>query len=248
MFKMDESEKILFFEFNSDFKNSEKVITQSYDCLSKFGVTTSNDMLKNYILFMRELINNAVEHGNKKDDAKTIKCSFENIKNKRFKITVSDEGEGFDYQNVNLKMGKDASELRSRGFPLINKYVDNILFEDNGATVTVFYEFPTETSIETIKDKDGVITIKPSGDISANNSQELKKILMKCLDEMDKGFLFDMSNVGGVDSTGLSLFVVFSKMAKKKNPDCSLAIKGSDVDIMQLFVMTGLDKVYEIIP
>jgi serine/threonine-protein kinase RsbW len=48
---------------------------------------------------VREAVANAVKHGNKMDDTKTVEITFSNLE-KGFEITVRDFGEGFDPEDV----------------------------------------------------------------------------------------------------------------------------------------------------
>lgn len=48
---------------------------------------------------VREAVANAVKHGNKLDESKTVEVTFNNLE-KGFEITVRDFGEGFDVEEV----------------------------------------------------------------------------------------------------------------------------------------------------
>lgn len=48
---------------------------------------------------VREAVANAVKHGNKMDETKTVEITFSNLE-KGFEITVRDFGEGFDVEEV----------------------------------------------------------------------------------------------------------------------------------------------------
>ncbi|WP_144395177.1 fused response regulator/phosphatase [Pleionea sediminis] len=54
-------------------------------------------------------------------------------------IHFEDSGEGFDYKSVeNIK---DDSKLSGRGYPLIYKLADSVVFDNNGSTVTIKFRW-----------------------------------------------------------------------------------------------------------
>lgn len=92
------------------------------------------------MLSVIEAVNNAILSGNHQSPDKNV--FFEaSIDEKSFRISVKDEGEGFDYTNIPDptlpdNIGKDAG----RGLYLMQSLTDELIFEENGAKVTlVFY-------------------------------------------------------------------------------------------------------------
>jgi serine/threonine-protein kinase RsbW len=77
-------------------------------------------------LAMREAMVNAVKHGNKLDETKTVRISFEKTP-EMFEIIVRDEGEGFDFEN--LPDPTDPANLlkeSGRGAFLIRNFMDEV--------------------------------------------------------------------------------------------------------------------------
>lgn len=77
-------------------------------------------------LAMREAMVNAVKHGNKLDETKTVLVSFEKTPEK-FEIVVRDEGAGFDFEN--LPDPTDPANLlkeSGRGAFLIRNFMDEV--------------------------------------------------------------------------------------------------------------------------
>jgi len=237
-----EDDNFIEFKFSSEIKMVNKIIKEIRGFLENYNIDEDN----NIILILRELINNAIEHGNKKDKERTVSVSLTHLSDERFKIVVADEGNGFDYTNINYRMSDDPTQIRSRGFSLINSYADDIEFNDFGNVVTV-YVTASQTTQFHVKDVDEWTIVEPSGDITAEEADNFRYVTRDCLERGKTRFRFDFSCVNDVDSIGLSLFVIFSNMAKKKSSQIQLEIVNANQDIVNLFQMTRLNRIYEII-
>lgn len=86
----------------------------------------------------RELLTNAAVHGNKSDSQKMVSFRLENKGIEGFEMTVSDEGDGFDYKNLDTSIPNDPRRLRKKGYAVIGKSATRILFGENGRRVTVY--------------------------------------------------------------------------------------------------------------
>ncbi len=95
-----------------------------------------------------------------------------------------------------------------------------------------------------IIENDGIITYRPNDGITS--SEAFKKNLVSILKKMPSKVIFDLSNMQNIDSLELSLFVVFEKDIKKKNADIEVIIENLDIEIMKLFILTGLDQQFTI--
>lgn len=87
-----------------------------------------------------EAVNNAILSGNKLSPEK--KVSLEAWKDKdRFYVSVEDEGEGFDYTYIpDPTLPGNIEKVAGRGLYVMKTLSDELLFENNGAKVTlVFY-------------------------------------------------------------------------------------------------------------
>lgn len=54
------------------------------------------------------------------------------------RLTVEDEGEGFDYRSLDLKLPEGCGRIRDRGYKLVNAYCDKIEFAAPGNRVTAY--------------------------------------------------------------------------------------------------------------
>ena len=196
-------------------------------------------------LIIREIMINAVEHGNKNIAALSIQCLIEQSSARRFKITVTDEGEGFDYRNVNLAIPEDPLKIRNRGLPLVNALADSMEFNEKGNEISAY--FTIETGTEFIIEKTGDINIiMPTGDITAAYADTLRTSLQALIEKKDTMFRFDMINVNDIDSVGLSVFIVLSRTLSRKTETSHLEFVNLSPDIKRLFEVMRMDTLYKI--
>ena len=89
---------------------------------------------------IRESVTNAVRHGNKMDPDKRVTVRFE-IQDDEFAVVVSDEGEGFDLEDVPDPLAQE-NLLRAsgRGIFFMKNFMDEVLYEfepNRGTQVTM---------------------------------------------------------------------------------------------------------------
>lgn len=115
--------------------NIEKLIDNQSSIL-KFD----DDVYGKLLLAVVEAVNNAIVHGNKSDISKKVTINYI-IDNNCITYTISDEGNGFDPNNI-----PDPTTMENlvkdcgRGIYLMKHLSDTIEFSNNGSTVTLkFY-------------------------------------------------------------------------------------------------------------
>jgi serine/threonine-protein kinase RsbW len=87
-----------------------------------------------------EAVNNAITHGNKANPQKLVEVEIEFEKNE-IRITVTDEGEGFDPKKIpDPTMPENIEELSGRGVFLMSKLADSIEFNEKGNSVTMNFK------------------------------------------------------------------------------------------------------------
>lgn len=100
----------------------------------------SEDYYGNILVAVTEAVNNAIQHGNKSDSAKSIRVNFE-VKDKELIFKISDEGEGFDHNKIpDPTDPENIEKINGRGVFLMKKLSDRVAFEDNGRTVILFFQ------------------------------------------------------------------------------------------------------------
>lgn len=90
------------------------------------------------IIVLRELLSNAMKHGNKYDKKTPVTIWIDRVQNNKFKITVKDLGCGFDYHSLDTTLPEDPKNLTKRGFKLVKAYTDSFEFNSSGNQVTAY--------------------------------------------------------------------------------------------------------------
>jgi serine/threonine-protein kinase RsbW len=85
---------------------------------------------------LREALANAVLHGAKADSTKKIEFSVTGDKDRGITIVVRDPGEGFDPNIISPPTAEqNLFSDHGRGIYLINKFMDEVRYERNGAEI-----------------------------------------------------------------------------------------------------------------
>lgn len=89
----------------------------------------------NILIAVTEAVNNAIMHGNQENPNKKVTVEF-STGPKGLICKVTDEGPGFDYQNVpDPTSPENIEKPNGRGVFLMRHLADEIAFHDNGAIV-----------------------------------------------------------------------------------------------------------------
>jgi serine/threonine-protein kinase RsbW len=94
------------------------------------------------MLTLSEAINNAILHGNKEDPEKQVEVlSTFDEENRILTISVEDEGEGFDPEEIPDPL-KEENLLNEggRGVYLIKQYADDLQFSKGGSKATITFK------------------------------------------------------------------------------------------------------------
>lgn len=98
-----------------------------------------DDIYGKYMLSVVECVNNAIVHGNELDKAKKVTMRYL-IDNERIKVTVTDEGKGFDPDSLPDPTAEENLERDcGRGIFLMRHLCDEIDFADGGRSVTMTF-------------------------------------------------------------------------------------------------------------
>ena len=86
------------------------------------------DTIADLAIAVTELVNNAIKHGNKKDQTKKVTVSLHFI-NGEAQATVSDEGEGFDPESIPNPIAEEnlLKEI-GRGIFIVKSLMDKVEF------------------------------------------------------------------------------------------------------------------------
>ncbi len=100
----------------------------------------SPDVYGNILISLTEAVNNAIIHGNCKDESKTVRIQFRKRKD-CLAVRVTDEGCGFDPQNVpDPTASENLLKIGGRGVFLMQQLSDSVEFHNNGSTVEMQFK------------------------------------------------------------------------------------------------------------
>lgn len=125
---MEKSLKII-----SKIENLRKVEKLVDELSTEYNI--SSDIYGNILIAALEAANNAILHGNKLDESKSVEI-WVRMDEHKLKIKIDDEGKGFDYKNVpDPTAPENIENVNGRGIFLMEKLSDKIEFTRNGASV-----------------------------------------------------------------------------------------------------------------
>ncbi|MEE4357948.1 MAG: response regulator [Desulfococcaceae bacterium] len=241
IFEITEKDTSLHLRFSSRMQFTDRAVRKARDFLKGLGFQS----LSGFNLILRELFINAVEHGNRNRAEKTVSCLIRYTGDNLFRIRVTDEGEGFDYRNLDLHMPDNPEILRKRGYPLIHIHSEKIEFNEKGNEITVWHRIYLETEFDTRK-KDGQVIIRPSGDIIAAVIPKFAALLKELVAKGYRCFCFDLTAVREIDSVGLSAFIVLNKQVTGRGEKPELQLINVSPELGRLFRMTNMEKIYTV--
>jgi serine/threonine-protein kinase RsbW len=100
----------------------------------------SEDTFANMMTTLSEATINAIVHGNKLDPGKKVIINAE-IENRRIIWTVTDEGEGFDYNNLaDPTAPENLENLTGRGVFIMKHLADQCIFNTKGNEVELHFK------------------------------------------------------------------------------------------------------------
>jgi len=119
----------------SDLKEVKRVSAEILDFLKPLKL--SQYELLDIKLCLEEALVNAIKHGNRLDKSLNVKIDY-NLGDDTFKVTITDEGEGFDYRHVpDPTLEENLQELKGRGIFLIRRLMDEVEFNEKGNSITM---------------------------------------------------------------------------------------------------------------
>ncbi|MEM7372219.1 MAG: ATP-binding protein [Bacteroidota bacterium] len=98
------------------------------------------DVYANVMVAVTEAVNNSILHGNKEDPEKKVFLDVFMENQYRLKITVRDEGEGFNPEGLaDPTAPENIENIGGRGVFLMRHLADELSFSDDGRTVIMVF-------------------------------------------------------------------------------------------------------------
>ena len=107
------------------------------DVCGRLGV--NEDSYGNVLIAVTESVNNAIEHGNRKEESMEVSVAVGD-KQDAFCFTVRDQGPGFDFNNLpDPTAPENILKENGRGIFLMKNLADQVEFEDAGRSVNIYF-------------------------------------------------------------------------------------------------------------
>ena len=114
-------------------------IIESFIDNAKDKFNLNDDIYGNIMISVTESVNNAIIHGNKKDKDKNVKITL-SLNEGMIKVIMSDEGDGFDYNNLEDPTApENISKPSGRGIFLMKHLADEVAFLKKGSIVELIF-------------------------------------------------------------------------------------------------------------
>ncbi len=120
----------------SEMKYIDRFTNYISEFFKKLEITIEDSYIFNIKLVFRELLTNAIRHGNANDRCKNVFLTYYYRKNdSTFGLIVRDEGKGFDFQKQLEDVDRNDLRVHHRGLFLIKTYASFIKCNNNSINV-----------------------------------------------------------------------------------------------------------------
>ena len=212
------------------------------------------------LLLLRETLNNAVIHGNRRDARKTVACELD-LSGGGIFLEVTDEGEGFDWRSHYPPKedpepdpaGSEAGELSTSGYgmKILASFADRAEFNEQGNVVTIHLQHAGEGALHmsTIQRENQRAVVRPISNIVVSQVQELRGELKELINDEVREIVVDLTDVLMIDSIGLGVLIATHNSLKKVGGTFSVVNASRDLyelfasmRLTQHFTVTSVDK------
>mgnify|MGYP003572719602 CR=1 FL=1 len=115
--------------------------------ISEHFARESSAALIDLTLVLRELLTNAIEHGNHGQVSRLVRCRVARIEGPAYQIDVEDEGIGFDHHSLNTTLPEDPQHVQDRGLTLVHALSQRVEFNNRGNHVTAYVAPSSHTAV-----------------------------------------------------------------------------------------------------
>lgn len=127
--------ELLNTEIESSFEAVDLLVSNAVQLLEKKIKNLTHAQIFNINFMLREILNNAVEHGNHFENHKKVRCKIDYEDNQLI-FLVKDEGKGINLDDIPLKHEpKDLLRQRNRGHETIREMSFEVFINQTEVTV-----------------------------------------------------------------------------------------------------------------
>ncbi len=241
MYSMSNNEDTLAFTVSSRLANIDRMVDEINNFVKEYGDFNTSSLIQ----IFRELMLNAIEHGNKNISEKCVEITLENIDTNRYLLQVKDEGEGISSDFFPVKDELRSAGIRNRGLALINSLADEFLKGEEQNSLSAYITLPKSFDWGVVYSDEKTL-IEPTRDISAAVLEDLRKLLFQWLENDTPSCELSLKYATNLDSVSLSLLISFSVYLNESEKADNFVISGVSPDLKILFEMTQLGRLFRI--
>ena len=123
-------------EFKFAFSSDAQLIEGVTQLISKFCVEVHGCHSPLLPVVLNELLSNAIHHGNRDERDRLVHCTVTHEDDEHLKVTVQDEGDGFEHAVLTLAHPEYPSGVYPTGLVLVQALADEVVFSERGTKVT----------------------------------------------------------------------------------------------------------------
>lgn len=130
----------------SQFEEVEKVCKELRSVCEQRGWATVGFGME---LVLRECLNNAILHGNRRDAAKRVYLGLRS-RPPWILLQVADEGPGFDWRAMRRRGLPQDDSTNGRGLCIAQVYARRVRFNASGNQISLWFQQPSDSQLPTI--------------------------------------------------------------------------------------------------
>lgn len=241
MFRWDEAPDRIECRMSS----SLALIERSVEQCRQFLDPTEGD-IDALVQILREILLNAVEHGNRSDPDCEVSLVLERIERSRYHIVVRDQGEGFCLTEETDPRMPGSQSSRRRGLAIVHALCDEVVSAPEEGCVNAWITLPQRVQV-TGALEDGRWVVAPGGDLSASVAGDFRTALLHWLEKVEESGDLDLSKVRTMDSICLSVLLAFHRELELSSSPRDFRLIRVQSRMMALFRMTRIDRLFTIL-
>jgi serine/threonine-protein kinase RsbW len=232
MFLTDNLPKGILVEFSSDMELVDKCIHEIRTFLSRES--------EDYQMFLcvRELLINAVEHGNNNDRTKTVHVEVEI--DELIEVRITDQGLGVKIEELSLEL-KGNEGYRKRGLPLVARFSQNL--HSKGNTVIATFRI-RKGELYLLEEAKPTVSIKVLQSLVASNVELFRHLFLRILSEGYTDIQILIPNQTPIDSMGISLLLSFGKKCRERQITNKMIFPQEFTELENLFKLVQMNSLW----
>ena len=105
---------------------------------------------------------------------------------------------------------------------------------------------PNNDTCSDFTEAEGCVTFQFGKRSNPSSPEHLRNILQSIVQKQPEKVVFDFSGHDQLEAIELKLLVLFDKEIKNKSLNTKIILENLDIDLMKIFILSGLEKSFNI--